>query len=83
MSNEWFDRLSQLAQSAGATLVIRSAVNPLLWLCGVICPPYWAAAYLLRANPFIARFLVVLSAVPVLTTCGVVVYFAVRKPERL
>ncbi len=83
MSMDWFEKFAHLAQSAGARLVVRSALNPLLWLCGVVCPLFWAAAFLLRGDPFIARFLTIVSAAPVLKTCGVATYFAVRKPERL
>ena len=83
MPTDWFEKLAHLAQSAGTRLVVRSALNPLLWLCAIFCPPCWATAVLLRTDVFALRFLLVLGAVPVVTTCGAAVYFAVRQPERL
>ena len=83
MPVEWVEKLVRAAHVAGARLVVRSALNPLLWLCGVLCPLCWAAAYALRADVPTMRFLVGLAAVPVLTTCGIAVYLAVRKPDRL
>ena len=83
MPDDWFEKLARLTQSAGARLVVRSALNPLLWLCAAFCPMCWAAAYLFRTDEFVVRFAMVLSAVPVVTTCALAVYFAVRRPERL
>ena len=83
MPTDWFDKLARVTQSAGTRLTVRSALNPLLWLCAIFCPPCWAAAYLLRADPFVLRFLAGVSVIPVLTACGVGIYFAISKPERL
>ncbi len=83
MSSEWIETITRIAQVAGGRLVIRSALNPLLWLCAIVCPTCWAAAYLLRTDVLALRFLVGLSSLPILTTCSVSIYFSVRKPDGL
>lgn len=83
MSTNWSEQSTRLSHAAGSRLVIRSALNPLLWLCATFCPSCCVAAYLFRTDPFAFRYALVLSAAPVLTTCGIAVHFAVSKPERL
>jgi hypothetical protein len=71
------------AQSAAARLRVRSALNPMLWLCGIVTIPCFVLAYLLGGNGVIPISLILLGAVPVLTAVGGFIYFMIRSPEKL
>lgn len=57
------DKISQKAIEAGGRLRVKSALNPILWLCGLITVPCVAA--LSYMNPPAPIWLVVLAFIPV------------------
>jgi len=73
--------LKHLAQDASARLRVRSALNPLLWLCGIVSPTCFAFG--LYFTGAIQIWLVLAGIVPILFTCFVASYFTVKKPEKL
>jgi hypothetical protein len=77
------DKLSELAHSAVARLTVKSALNPLLWMCGTISTICFAAAYLFRDDAVLKTLLVLVGIVPIMLTCTVAGYFAFRTPEKL
>lgn len=64
-------------------LKVRSALNPGLWLVGVVCVPLLSCASYFKENLWIVVPLVTLSAIVVLAVLGIFVFFAIRHPERL
>ena len=77
-----FDHIISGAQSAAAKLRVRSALNPMLWLCAIVSIPSFALAYCLNGYNMGVVFLVVGSA-PVLTTIIGFLWFMVKSPEKL
>jgi hypothetical protein len=78
-----FEKISTTTTSAVKEIHQRSALNPLLWLVGVTIVPSLSAAVVLQDHPTVLAALIVLGFLPVVAVCGVAIYFAVRKPERL
>lgn len=77
------ERLAQYADSAVKRLHVRSALNPILWLCGIAMPILLGAAYAFRDVPSLRNFLIIASLVPLAVACGAFIYFAIVKPEKL
>lgn len=75
------ERLSQSATEALIKLRVRSALNPGLLLSGVISVPSLILAYFSSGGFQIA--LTILAFIPVLTTCGALLYFMVRDADKL
>jgi len=83
VSEDVLGRWLQHAQSAVAKISVRSALNPILWLCAIVCPLFIVGAYYFRAFPEIRIALVVVAIIPVLVACGVFIGFAIRQPAKL
>jgi hypothetical protein len=78
-----FDSLIRSAHTAARSLRVRSALNPMLWLTGIVTPICFPAAYVFRFMPTLCCILVGLGALPVLVTCAGFVFFAVKNPAKL
>src|SRR2546426_10718744 len=70
-------------QTAGQRLRVKSALNPILWLCAISSPMCIWAAYLFRETPAIRNAFVVASLVPIAVACLVFLGFAIFRPEKL
>lgn len=79
MIDSWVQHSKQAAQS----LRVRSALNPALWLTAIVTPTCLVSAYGFRDNVPIVVTLLIGALLPVFVACGVFVYFAVSKPEKL
>jgi len=75
------ERLTRVAQEAAVRLHVRSALNPMLWLCGIVSIVSFGIAS--RCDGFMQQALIVIGAIPVLTTCGAYVYLMLKAPDRL
>jgi hypothetical protein len=62
---------------------VTSAMTPYIWTAGVVSPTCFGAGYFLRESPVACWFLLVLGSLPVLTVCGMSIYFGLRDPDRL
>ncbi|HCJ7736025.1 TPA: hypothetical protein NV433_004448 [Citrobacter freundii] len=80
-----FEQFGRLSQSAVKNLHIKSALNPILWLCAIAIPMLaWVAIYFSKTPFYLVVYIMVfLISVLVLVACGVFIYFAVKKPEKL
>lgn len=78
-----FTRISEFADSATRRLRVRSALNPMLWLCAITMPLCFFSAYLFRDTPALCATFVVLGALPLVVACLAFVGFAIFKPEKL
>jgi hypothetical protein len=77
------DRVMGRAHSAAGRLRVRSALNPMLWLCALISLPCLAGAWLARGVEPIATVLTFTGVAPVAVTCLQSMYFAVCRPDKL
>lgn len=78
---EIIERVTQGAQDAGVRLQVRSALNPLLWLCAICTPLTFGYAYFSSGSMQIA--LLVIGALPVVCACGAYIYWMIVAPDRL
>ena len=83
IAQDFWDRLVGRSQAASGQLRVKSALNPMLWLCGIISLPClllsWAAH---DVNPISTIFAFV-GVAPVAVTCLLALYFALFKPDKL
>jgi hypothetical protein len=77
-----FDRFARRSQSAAGRLRVRSALNPILWLCAIVSMPCFGAAPFLGGS-ILQSVVIVIGAVPVATACAGFVYFLRFAPEKL
>ena len=75
--------VAQAAQRAAQHLLVRSALNPVLWLSGITAPVFLASAYAFRDSAALCAVLVGVAALPVIVACAGFVGFAIAKPEKL
>lgn len=77
------ERLSRITDSAVRRLIVRSALNPMLWLCAIGPIPLLVAAYVFRDAPMLRDLLVFVSVVPMVVACLGFAGFAIWRPELL
>jgi hypothetical protein len=77
------ERVARLSQGAAQRLLVRSALNPMLWLAGVGAPVCFTFAYLFHDIEFARNLLLVVGTLPILFTCIGFCYFVLIKPEKL
>lgn len=82
MSDDVIDKLAKLSQSAAVKLNVKSALNPMLWLCAITMPIFFGMAYLFRDSK-VLEILVIAGCVPPGCACLAFCYFAIFKPEKL
>jgi hypothetical protein len=78
---EAIERVTRGAQEAAVRLHVRSALNPLLWLCA-ICSPASLAIGAFASGAAQVAFLAI-GALPVICACGAYVYLMIKAPDRL
>lgn len=83
MDIDTFAKMGETALSAVKTLVVRSALNPMLWLCGLMTPCFLGAAYMVKDIPSAFAALLVMAGIPTVSTCIGFFYLAIAKPEKL
>jgi hypothetical protein len=79
---KWDDLVKSATTRSEAVRVVRTAVNPLLWLAGIVTPLSTIAAVVVT-DPWMRGTLLALAALPVFAT--LVGYFTLlfRDPDRL
>jgi hypothetical protein len=78
-----FERFISNAQSAATNLRIKSALNPMLWLCGIISLPCFVCSYLFRGTEPLASVLMYVGIAPVGATILGFFYFMIAAPDKL
>lgn len=58
----YFEQIAAKAVESGGKLRVRSALNPILWLCGIVSVPAMGAAALTNPAP---GWLILLASAPV------------------
>jgi len=83
MSTDFLSKVVQNTQSAVQKLHVRSALNPMLWLCGIAIPLCLGGAYLFKEFDFIRNLFAIMGVIPIIIACAGFIYFAYFKPEKL
>jgi hypothetical protein len=78
---ETIERVTRGAHDSAVRLQVRSALNPLLWLCAICTPLTFGLA--IFASGFMQAALLVLGGTPILCACGAYIYWMLRSPDRL
>jgi hypothetical protein len=80
-SPDIFEKLTRSAQDAAVRLHVRSALNPLLWLCGICTPAALIVSYFLSGGA--QMVVLIVGSFPVLCTCVAYFYLMIADPNRL
>jgi hypothetical protein len=78
-----FEEISRRTQSAAGQLRVRSALNPMLWMCAIVTPSCFGAAYIFSGHPLQQSILLIAGIVPICVACSGFGYFAIYAPQRL
>ena len=79
--SEFIERVTQATQDAGVRLQVRSALNPLLWLCAISTPLTLGYSYFSSGS--IQIVLLMIGALPIVCACGAYIYWMIVAPDRL
>ena len=79
----FWERVTGSARSAASRLRVKSALNPMLWLCAIISLPCFGFAWFARGVEPLATVLTGAGLLPVIVTCIMAGYFAVFRPDKL
>jgi len=83
MQPEYLNKVGHSSQTAAQRLNVRSALNPMLWLCGITTPVMLIAAFLFKDVELIRNLLIIIGLFPTVVTCLGFIGFAIFKPEKL
>jgi hypothetical protein len=78
-----WEKIIANAQSAASSLRVKSALNPMLWLCAIVSLPCFVLAYFLRGAEPLDSLLIYIGAAPIAATILGFLYFMVRDPTKL
>jgi len=79
----FLERIVSSSQSAASKLLVKSALNPMLWLCGIISTFCYGMAYFARGIEPLATVLVYVGSAPIVATIIGFFYFMIFAPEKL
>ena len=82
-AHEIIHRLTHTVSTAARALRVRSALNPMLWLCAIATPILLVAAWMFREHPTICGVLITVAILPPIVTCIGFGGFAVWRPGML
>lgn len=83
MANGFFERFAANTQSAASKLRVKSALNPMLWLCAIASIPCYVLAYFAKDTQPLESFLLYAGTAPIVATTIGFLYFMIRAPEKL
>lgn len=75
------DQLTKFAEHALGRVQVRSALNPILWLCGLTLLACVPAAIFTDGHLQIS--LIILAFIPVLVACVAYIYLMIKSPDKL
>lgn len=78
---DFLERVTRASQDAAIRLQVRSALNPLLWLCAICTPLTFCLASF--SGGVMQLVLVAIGALPIICACGAYVYWMIVSPDRL
>lgn len=77
------ERLTTNSINTANSLKVRSALNPMLWLCCVVIPVLLGAAWAFSGHPWLSEFLAISAVFISFMSVGAYWYLAIKKPEQL
>jgi hypothetical protein len=77
------ERIAATAHSAATHLRVKSALNPMLWMCAIVTLPCFILAYFARGIEPLATLVGCIGALPVVATVVGFLYFMIKAPEKL
>ena len=80
---ELIEKVAQLSQGAAQKLQVKSALNPILWLCGITTPLFLVACYCFKQDVFLKEVMAIASLVPMTVACISYGFLVVFKPDKL
>lgn len=80
---EFYGKFGNLAQIAAQKLHVKSALNPILWLCGIATPICFIFAYLFYDTKDIKYLLIGAGILPIVIACLAYVGFAIFNSDKL
>ena len=83
MPHDFLNNLGHCAQRASQRIRVKSALNPMLWLCALITPICFVAAWKFLDYQTICTTLIIVGVIPVVVTCLGFAGFAIFKPDKL
>jgi hypothetical protein len=78
-----FEQILANAQSAASSLRVKSALNPMLWLCAIVSLPCFILSYFLQGEEPLAIALVFIGAAPIAARILGFLYLIIFAPEKL
>ena len=83
MIDQVWQKIDRSAHRAVHRIHVRSALNPVLWLCAITTPICLFAAYQFRTFPDLCSWLIIAGVVPIAVACLGFAGFAIFNPGRL
>ena len=80
---QYLGGMAKWGSVAATKLRVRSALNPILFLCAIEGPICIFGAWLFSANYLLQMMFAIAALAPLATACVVYVGFAIRRPELL
>lgn len=80
-SQEIVDKLTRVAQGATVNVRVRSALNPALWLSGILTPACFGFAVI--SEGAVRVTLLISGMLPIVVSCTGYLYFMVKNPDKL
>jgi hypothetical protein len=78
-----WESLTHSSLKAARSLLVRSALNPMLWLTAIFSPVCFVAASAFRADQLISHVLIIAGLIPPAVTCLGFFYFMFTDPGKL
>ena len=78
-----WEKIIASAHTAASSLRVKSALNPMLWLCAIVSLPCFILAYLLHGIEPLDSMLVYIGAAPIGATILGFLYFMTFDPSKL
>jgi hypothetical protein len=78
-----FHKLSESAQGAAKSLIVRSALNPMLWLCAIMTPTCFYTAYQFKEKETFCAILIGGGLFPIFCACLYYLILLIKDPSKL
>jgi hypothetical protein len=79
----FLERIAASAHSAATHLRVKSALNPMLWLCAIVSLPCFSLSYFAHGIEPLATWLIYMGALPIFATIIGFLFFMIKSPEKL
>lgn len=81
--NELIAKITESTHRAAFKLNVKSALNPVLWLCAIVLPVCFLFAWVFKDISIIRTLLIIVGIAPVVVACFAYIGFAIFCPDKL